>query len=147
MADAADKLPWYAEGLSFTCLHCGHCCAGPLEGTVHVTAQEIDAIAEFLGLPSERMRQLYVRPAGGGWSLRERSDSRDCVFLAPTGQGQHECLVYAVRPVQCRTWPFWPDNLRSPATWNQAATRCAGINRGEHYGLDEIQARRDATRH
>ena len=24
------------------------------------------------------------------------------------------CSIYGVRPLQCRTWPFWPENLASP---------------------------------
>lgn len=145
MTDDADKTPWYAAGLRFGCLCCGRCCAGPGAGYVWVTAEEIAAIADHLGVSLEQMHQTYVRRVGDQWSLRERSDNRDCLFLSPPGPAGRVCSIYAVRPAQCRTWPFWPDNLRGPDSWAYVGARCGGINRGELFSLQEIQARRDAT--
>jgi Fe-S-cluster containining protein len=45
-----------------------------------------------------------------------------------------------VRPNQCRTWPFWNDNLASPDSWNYAAVKCPGINRGKRYSVEEIES-------
>ncbi len=143
MAGDGDQTPWYVAGLTFACVRCGRCCAGPEEGYVWVTPQEIVTIAEHLGIPLEQMQRDYVRRVGGRFSLRERSGSHDCIFLAR--QGAHECAIYPVRPTQCRTWPFWPVNLRSPEAWARAAARCPGIHRGEHIDFDEIQAKRNAT--
>jgi hypothetical protein len=131
--------------LSFGCTRCGRCCAGPAVGHVWVTPEEITAIARHLGLTAEQMHQTYVRCIGGGWSLRERRDNHDCLFLSPAGPDGRGCSIHPVRPTQCRTWPFWPDNLRSPEAWAHTASRCQGVNRGEHFSLEEIQARRDAT--
>ena len=38
--------------------------------------------------------------------------------------------VYPVRPLQCRTYPFWPEVLASRQAWQREARRCEGINRG-----------------
>ncbi len=145
MSEPTDKAVWYAEGLSFGCTHCGRCCAGPGVGYVWLTAEEIAAIAKYLGIPVEQMHQTYVRSVGGGWSLRERNDNRDCLFLSPAGPDGRVCSIYPVRPTQCRTWPFWPDNLCTPEAWAHIATRCRGVNHGEHVSLEEIQTHRDAT--
>jgi Fe-S-cluster containining protein len=143
MADGEDKTPWYAAGLSFACLRCGRCCAGPEEGYVWVTPQEIAAIAGHLGIPEPQVQQTCVRRVGGGFSLRERVGNRDCIFLG--ADGGPGCAIYPVRPTQCRTWPFWPVNLRTPDAWTRAGERCPGINHGRQVDFDEIQAKRDAT--
>ena len=36
------------------------------------------------------------------------------------------CTVYPVRPLQCRTWPFWPENLSSKQSWDHAASAVMG---------------------
>ena len=59
----------------------------------------------------------------------------DCPLLGTDGR----CRVYAQRPVQCRTWPWWDENLASPDRWEDAATRCPGMNKGElhsHLAID-----------
>ncbi|MCA8912053.1 MAG: YkgJ family cysteine cluster protein, partial [Planctomycetes bacterium] len=37
------------------------------------------------------------------------------------------CGIYEVRPTQCRTYPFWPDIMRAPETWQREAQQCPGI--------------------
>jgi Fe-S-cluster containining protein len=147
MANADDQTPWYATGLSFACVRCGRCCAGPEEGYVWVTPQDVAAIAEHLGIDPQQVQQTYVRRAGGRASLRERVGTHDCVFLIEPQAGDDgwDCAIYPVRPAQCRTWPFWPANLHSADTWARASQRCKGINHGPHVDFDEIQAKRDAT--
>jgi Fe-S-cluster containining protein len=50
------------------------------------------------------------------------------------------CTVYAARPVQCRTWPFWPEVVRRRRSWERAATECEGMNQGPRHGVLEIEA-------
>jgi len=76
-----------------------------------------------------------------------RSQARDChgLFQRPRNDihissiGYRVCMIYPVRPAQCRAWPFWPDNLATPAAWNNAAQKCPGINRGKFYSFEEIE--------
>ncbi len=141
------KTPWYAGGLAFECVQCGRCCEGPEEGYVWVTTDEIVAIADYLRVPEDQVRKKYVRRvAAGQYSLVERRDNRDCVFLRAAEGGRRRCAIYPVRPVQCRTWPFWPTNLVNADMWAQAGLRCKGINCGELIPFDDIEARRLATR-
>lgn len=138
--------PWYAAGLAFECVECGACCAGPDEGYVWVTDEDIVAIARHLEISEEQVRRKYVRRACGRLSLIEEATSNDCIFLRTRGPEARGCAVYPVRPAQCRTWPFWPSNLQSPDTWAIAQIKCRGINRGTLHAHDEIDAGRHATR-
>ncbi|MBN1555010.1 MAG: YkgJ family cysteine cluster protein [Phycisphaerae bacterium] len=133
--------PWYAAGLAFECLECGRCCAGPEEGYVWVSDEEIRVLADFLRLTDKAFRARYVRRVGRRQSLVEKKKQKDCIFLE-----RGKCTVYSVRPVQCRTWPFWAMNLASPEDWSYAASRCMGMNRGTVFPLDEIQTRANKTK-
>ncbi len=135
-----ESLPWYAAGLAFECIQCGRCCAGPGEGYVWVTDEEIADIAKFLNLSVAQMRDRHVRKALRRLTLVERKDNHDCIFLTPPGTSRG-CSIYSVRPAQCRTWPFWASNLENPDTWLMAGLRCPGLNRGRLWTYDEIQAR------
>lgn len=129
MSDPGDRPPWYADGLRFCCSQCGNCCSGA-PGHVWVTSEEVDRIAAHLALSPEQFRRQHTRPGGWGRSLLEKPDG-DCEFLQHLPDGKTHCLIHSVRPVQCRTWPFWESNLRSTKTWEQTAADCPGISRGE----------------
>jgi Fe-S-cluster containining protein len=75
-------------------------------------------------------------------TIVEHSLTKDCIFLRSFG-GTRQCAIYSVRPAQCRSWPFWPENLSSPEAWNRAALRCPGINRGRLYTCEEIERIRE----
>jgi len=134
--------PWYKDGLPFECTQCGDCCTGS-PGFVWVTDAEVRAIAEFLDKPVGEIRLMFTRPARGKISLTEYGNG-DCVFFDPQGRG---CTIYPVRPVQCRTWPFWKGNLETPEAWDATCRACAGAGRGDLIPLQIIQERADMTGH
>jgi len=138
MAKTHDK--WYAQGLRFECLQCGRCCSGE-PGYVWVTPQEIRKIAAFLGCEDEQLEPRYLRRVGTRFSLTEMPNG-DCVFLARRN-GRAVCAIYPVRPLQCRTWPFWRSNLTSAARWAEVARTCPGMNRGAHYDAAAIEELRN----
>ena len=142
MVEYQKKNPWYIAGLHFQCAQCGNCCAGPNEGYIWVTAQEIAAIADFLKLPIKAVRGRFIRNEGRRTTIIEDPQTKDCIFLQ-TVSGQRGCAIYTARPTQCRTWPFWPGNLATPDAWNRTAQRCAGINRGRLYSHDQIEQLKD----
>ena len=127
---------WYQAGLRFTCTQCGNCCSGP-PGYVWVTKKEIARIAEHLKRPAGQLDKRELRRVGMRYSLTEWPGG-DCIFLTRDG-GRIGCLIYPVRPLQCRTWPFWNQNLRSPDTWNHAHENCPGMNTGKFHDLDAIE--------
>jgi Fe-S-cluster containining protein len=134
----ASKNKWYQSGLAFSCHQCGNCCSGPGQGYVWTTLKDIEAIAAYLKMPADEFKKKYIRRVGRRYSLIEKKPSNDCIFLSRRGK-TIVCEIYPVRPVQCRTWPFWTENLRSPDQWNFAAHDCAGINKGKLYPLESIE--------
>lgn len=113
--------PWYADGLRFACTECGKCCTGS-PGYVWITVEEIERMAVHLELSIEEFSRLYVRRVKDRLSLIEHPKTYDCVFL----KGK-QCQIYSVRPTQCRTFPWWPQNLKSEKDWQEAARYCEGI--------------------
>src|SRR4051794_28412097 len=156
----AKEQPWYAEGLSFSCTCSGNCCTGG-PGFVWISDEEVDRLAEHLGLSRAQTLEKYCRTIGRGISLKESRTPQgnyDCVFLTELAPEKHKgkrqaevthrrrvCGIYPVRPLQCRTWPFWDGNLASQDNWNNSAKRCPGMNTGKHYPQEKIEALRDAT--
>ena len=133
-----NSMPWYVGGLHFECVQCGRCCSGPSEGYIWVSKPEIQIIADFLKIKPEQLRQECLRRVGLRTTVIEHPVTKDCIFLRESN-GQKRCTIYAVRPSQCRGWPFWSSNLASPSAWNQVAQKCSGINRGKHYSFEEIE--------
>jgi len=133
-----NKLTWYVSGLHFQCQRCGACCSGPSEGYIWATSPEIKLIADFLKISPEQLRQKYLKRVGLRTTIIEQPGTKDCVFLREA-DGQKRCMIYPVRPSQCRIWPFWPNNLKSPNAWNKTAQKCSGINRGRSYSFEEIE--------
>ncbi len=107
-------------------------------------------MAEFLGLSLEEFRQRYIRTEYKfNWLLREVKSEwgLDCIMLEREAEPPYlaSCRVHQCRPTQCRTWPFWPENLYKPEDWDEAAERCPGMNRGELFSYKTIRAKRDAS--
>lgn len=128
--------PWYTQGLNFTCTGCGACCTGA-PGFTWLDAQEADAIAHHLGLSPDAFRQRYTRSVHrNGAILLSLTETRDgaCSFYK-NGVG---CSIYPLRPRQCRTWPFWRRIIASPATWQEEAAGCPGMNHGALHTASEI---------
>ncbi len=110
------------EGLPFACTGCGKCCTGA-PGYIWVNDEEIDAIADQLNLSRSDFLANYTEEVEGRVSLLELPErNNDCIFLEGKG-----CTIYDVRPTQCRTYPFWPDNIKSPRAWRETAFECEGI--------------------
>ena len=130
---------WYAEGLHFSCQQCGACCTGE-PGYVWVSRDELSLIAKFLKVTEDNLRSEHVRRVGFRLSLKEKPNG-DCIFLQD-GKDGRGCKIYEVRPLQCRTWPFWNLNLASQSSWNQAGVKCPGINKGESHSFEKIEAER-----
>ena len=56
---------------------------------------------------------------------------RLCLFGSESNPGVAGCRLYEDRPKQCRTWPFWPENLESPRHGKKPANYALpGMGRG-----------------
>ena len=124
--------PWYAEGLSFACTGSGRCCRNHGEHAyVYLEDVELSALAAHVGLEVPEFFERYCAEDEGWTTLR--MDEPQCPFLDGSGR----CGVYEARPVQCRTWPFWTENLKSANGWKRAAEICPGIGQGRLYTAEE----------
>jgi Fe-S-cluster containining protein len=128
------EAPWYREGLRFECTRCGACCTGA-PGYVWVNEEEIAELAGHLGQSVAAFARKHLRRVGDRVSLTERRNG-DCVFW----DRDRGCTVYEARPIQCRTWPFWVENLEDEAAWEQTRQQCPGSGRGNWFSLEEIEA-------
>ena len=81
-------------------------------------------MAEFLELDQAEFLRRYTAIDDGYCILK--MDQPDCPFLE-----QERCSVYPVRPVQCRTFPFWEENLGNRRDWKALQTFCPGIGKGD----------------
>jgi Fe-S-cluster containining protein len=132
--------PWYRDGLNFECTRCGACCTGA-PGYVWVDADEMAALADFRGVSIEEFARRHVRRVGHRYSLIEKPGG-DCIFW----DRQRGCTVYPARPTQCRTWPFWRDNIETPEDWARVERTCPGAGRGRWFSVEEIEASAARTR-
>ncbi|TWT95823.1 Flagellin N-methylase [Botrimarina colliarenosi] len=139
--DDASKQPWHHDGLRFTCTECGDCCTGE-PGYIWLNKAEIAEMAERCELPVDEFEAEYVVTIGVRKSLRERGNG-DCVMLDAESR---KCTVYTARPRQCRTWPFWDSNLKSPKAWAETCAVCPGSGKGKLYSIEEIEERRKVIR-
>lgn len=99
------------EGFEFSfdssaCGSCGgRCCVGE-SGYIFLTLKEAESIATFLGVGFEDFVLHYVKKVGYRFSLIEKpyEDGFACVFF---DTAKKQCGIYATRPAQCRSFPFW----------------------------------------
>ena len=121
-----DRSYFFDKGLRFKCRQCVHCCTGD-PGTIYVNDEEIRSISRHLKMARNKFVQKYLYPFKDSFSIREKPNG-DCVFYRKTG-----CRIYSVRPQQCRTYPFWIENLRTEKRWQHTQKECPGAGRGRLY--------------
>lgn len=73
----------------------------------------------------------YLRRIGRRLALVDR-DQEYCVFW------RDGCTVYEARPDQCRTFPFWSENLANPRAWENIVETCPGTGTGRLYSHEQI---------
>jgi len=133
MNDPERPEPWYRDGLQFSCTRCGACCTGA-PGFVWVDVEEIERLAASRRESIDEFSRRHVRRVGRSYSLIEKPNG-DCVFW-DRGVG---CTVYPARPNQCRTWPFWRENIETPEDWRAVGKGCPGAGKGRLHALEVIE--------
>jgi Fe-S-cluster containining protein len=130
--DTTAKRRFYADGLRFECTGCGACCrlGG---GFVYPSLEDVGFMAHYLGLSVQKFTETFMDLHEGRYVLKNKGDN--CIFLEEEG-----CRIYAARPTQCRTFPFWSANLKSLYRWKIIAEECEGIGHGRLYSYEEIEA-------
>jgi Fe-S-cluster containining protein len=130
MKSLSNRPYFFDRGIHFECRRCGACCTGD-PGIVYADKNEAMRIAEYFCIEFSFFADTYLYPLRAGYGVREYSDGR-CYFY------DSGCTIYPVRPHQCRTYPFWFENLRSIKKWKRMSETCPGIGCGTLYSKEKI---------
>ncbi|MFQ5682586.1 MAG: YkgJ family cysteine cluster protein [Candidatus Binatia bacterium] len=88
-------------------------------------------IASNLGISTMQFTRRYAVQTRKKFHLKQLRPQ--CPFLK-----DNQCSIYEARPIQCRTWPFWPENMKKKV-WQRSIKRsCAGVGKGRLYSVLEI---------
>ena len=133
MSSPREKKQFWHDGLRFECQGSGKCCTSRGEyGFIYLTLEDRQRLAESLNLTTSAFTRTYCQKTEDHFHLK--NPDQDCGFL----KGR-QCSVYNARPIQCRTWPFWSENMHS-RVWNEeVASFCPGVGKGRLYSRGEIE--------
>ena len=118
----------YKNGIRFECQGSGKCCVSRESyGFVYLSNSDIIRFSKYLKLTIKKFKEKYCQLTDGFIHLIERTELKgNCIFLK-----DKKCSVYEGRPSQCRTWPFWNENMNSKV-WNEdISLNCPGVGKGE----------------
>ena len=111
---------------SSACSSCpGNCCIGE-SGYIWISENEILNLAKYLKISQNEVREKYLYKASYKYSIKEiqlDENNFSCCFF---NVEKKQCMIYEVRPMQCRTFPFWEyfkENI------DEVVTECPGIIR------------------
>src|SRR5262249_13773288 len=83
----------------------------------------------------------YVFRTRNRLRLRVPRDST-CYFLTHEG-----CSIHAVKPTQCRIFPFWPELVASRREWKKTAREyCPGMGQGPLIQIEAARAQAEEMR-
>jgi hypothetical protein len=127
--------PYYERRpLRFECTGCGKCCTGTSDYFIAVSRAEQRRIQEHLGISWRWFRRRYLFRFDDETESLRMPGGR-CEFLGD----DNRCRIYKVRPLQCRTYPYWPELVGSLFSWRLETRRCEGIGRGEAIPLEHVR--------
>jgi len=140
MLKEAEKSPFYAQGLLFSCTRCSACCRFE-SGFVFLSEKDVSLLCTALKMELMSFTKTYCRwtPAENGkfqLSLKEKSNY-DCIFWAK--EPVEGCAVYDQRPLQCRAFPFWSSIVDNKNSWEMAARDCPGMGKGTLHSRDSVE--------
>ncbi len=106
---------------AFECKMCGTCCHG--EGGISVNQDEIEKISNFLEMSRESFLSEFCEEKAGRFSVKTGTDGF-CILYDKEGG----CLIHAVKPGICSSWPFYHAIVKDIDNWEMAKDACPGIN-------------------
>lgn len=129
--------PFYHEGIRFECQGSGKCCTSRGSyGFVYLTQSDVKRFADHFGLSVAQFKKQYCGSKDGRVFLIDPPEANgDCIFL----EGGNRCGTYEARPEQCRTWPFWPENMKAKTWRREIETYCPGVGKGRLHTREEIE--------
>jgi uncharacterized protein len=129
---------FYEDGIRFECIACGECCVTHGDEAeyafVFLSDRDVAQIADCLGMAPIDFLNAYCATDDAG-DIHLAKLTGDCAFL----EDGNRCRIYPVRPMQCRTWPFWTENMEEAVWFGPVTDCCPGIGQGRLYTKEEIQ--------
>lgn len=130
------KSKWYSEGIRFECQGSGKCCSSRGEyGFVYLTKDDVLAASKALRMKPAKFIEEHCQYDEGQLCLKDDPASPDCIFL-----DGNRCDIYEGRPMQCRTWPFWPEVMNAKSWSKNVQEFCPGVDKGRLYSQEEIES-------
>ena len=126
----------YKNGIRFECQGSGKCCVSRESyGFVYLSDNDIIRFSKYLKLSIKKFKDKYCQITKGFIHLVEKTELKGkCIFLK-----DKKCSVYKGRPSQCRTWPFWNENMNSKV-WNEdISLNCPGVGKGKIVKANKIK--------
>ncbi len=141
--------PWWMSGVPFACQpNCGKCCDEP-GGIVYLRPEDAETLAAHHEMEVENwLARDCHQTLDGRWILNSDPYTEICIYL----DEEKKCTVYQSRPSQCKSFPFWAENVRSQRSWEKTVNNCPGLESEEAFIIDGNTIRkkiiddRDATR-
>ncbi len=100
---------FFKEGINFKCQGSSNCCVSRGSyGYVYLSKKDLINIAKYLNLTTDSFKKKYCEYSEGYLHLKEINNNGNCQFLK-----NKKCSIYTARPIQCRTWPFWKENMNA----------------------------------
>ena len=125
----------YSKGMRFQCQRSSNCCVS--RGSydfVYLSKKDILRLSKYTDLSIKDFIKLYCEKTYGFVHFKERRKNSECQFLE-----KKRCSIYKARPTQCRTWPFWAENMNAKK-WNKEIINfCPGIGKGKIISDSKIQ--------
>ena len=89
-----------------------------------MNADEVKRIAKHEGLDAKRwVKERASRSRNGRIVLGHRADGA-CIYL----EEDSKCSIHEFKPTQCKAFPWWRENLRTPGSWAKVKRECPGID-------------------
>lgn len=131
---------FFAEGIQFECQGSGKCCVSRGQyGYVYLTLEDRRQLAKQLELSTQKFTSQFCNKTDGFYYLKstdvDGTEVKECIFLK-----NNQCSVYAGRPTQCRTWPFWPELMNARAWKKEVVQFCPGVDKGKKWSKEQIAA-------
>ena len=126
------KKQYFQNGIRFQCRQCRQCCRSRgAYSYIYFSLKDRQRLARHLQLSTLKVTKRYMQNTDGLFHLKQPDNH--CPFLTSSG-----CTIYKARPTQCRTWPFWAENMKEKVWKDEIKPLCKGIGKGRLYSPGEI---------
>ena len=123
------------KGINFKCQGSANCCISRGSyGFVYLSRKDIKRLSKHKNIDTKKFISKYCQKTNGFLHLKEKQKNGHCLFL-----DKKKCTVYIARPTQCRTWPFWKENM-NVKIWNEEVLKfCPGVGMGKIINRNKIK--------